>query len=88
MANWSALSSGTSNNLFGVSFPDASNGWAAGANGTILHTFDGGATWEPQGNFSEFLSGVVTIGTFAQGVDEAPVITGAVVSTTVTVRTI
>lgn len=34
--------------LFGVSFPDANNGWACGRWGTILHTADGGSTWEKQ----------------------------------------
>ena len=27
---------------------DANNGWAVGANGTILHTSDGGAHWVKQ----------------------------------------
>lgn len=34
--------------LFGVSFPDASTGFAAGADGTLVATTDGGATWAPQ----------------------------------------
>ena len=35
-------------NLYDVVFSDAGNGWAAGVDGTLLHTTDGGATWTPQ----------------------------------------
>lgn len=35
-------------NLNDVFFRDASNGWAVGDGGTIIHTGDGGATWGPQ----------------------------------------
>ena len=31
-----------------VVFLDATTGWAAGEDGTILHTTDGGLTWSPQ----------------------------------------
>ena len=34
--------------LTGVSFPDASNGWAVGIVGAILHTSNGGANWAKQ----------------------------------------
>jgi photosystem II stability/assembly factor-like uncharacterized protein len=34
--------------LTGVSFPDAQHGWAVGHGGVILHTNDGGLTWERQ----------------------------------------
>jgi photosystem II stability/assembly factor-like uncharacterized protein len=37
--------SGTLNDLFGVSFTDANNGWAVGGNGTILRTTNGGVTF-------------------------------------------
>ena len=37
--------SGTSNNLQGVAFADANNGWAVGLSATIVHTSNGGATW-------------------------------------------
>jgi photosystem II stability/assembly factor-like uncharacterized protein/putative cell wall-binding protein len=36
------------NPLHSVAFVDARNGWAVGDGGTILHTSDGGATWNPQ----------------------------------------
>ena len=42
------LDSGTTNDLFTVSFPDERNGFAAGVDGTILATTDGGATWAPR----------------------------------------
>jgi photosystem II stability/assembly factor-like uncharacterized protein len=34
--------------LEGVDMVSATEGWAVGAQGTILHTTDGGATWSPQ----------------------------------------
>jgi photosystem II stability/assembly factor-like uncharacterized protein len=34
--------------LTGVSFPDAQHGWAVGHEGVILHTGDGGLTWQRQ----------------------------------------
>jgi photosystem II stability/assembly factor-like uncharacterized protein len=37
-----AQDSGTTAGLWGVSFIDANTGWAVGANGTILHTKNGG----------------------------------------------
>ena len=53
------------NTLYGVSFPDASNGWVVGASdeygdgSVILHTSDGGASWTPQNsNLSGELVGV------------------------------
>ena len=42
------LDSGTTNDLFTVSFPDERNGFAAGIDGTIVATTDGGATWSPR----------------------------------------
>ncbi len=34
--------------LFSLSFPSEAEGWACGRHGTILHTRDGGLTWEKQ----------------------------------------
>jgi len=34
--------------LYGIAFVDARTGWAVGRNSLILHTADGGATWEVQ----------------------------------------
>jgi photosystem II stability/assembly factor-like uncharacterized protein len=45
---WTPQVSGTTQSLNGVSFPDASHGWAVGNGGTILATSNGGTTWTPQ----------------------------------------
>jgi photosystem II stability/assembly factor-like uncharacterized protein len=45
---WTPQTSGTTQNLLGMSFPDGNDGWAVGNNGTILHTTDAGAPWTPQ----------------------------------------
>ncbi|HID87604.1 MAG TPA: hypothetical protein EYP55_09560, partial [Anaerolineae bacterium] len=34
--------------LFDIHFVDADHGWIAGANGTILHTANGGVSWVPE----------------------------------------
>jgi photosystem II stability/assembly factor-like uncharacterized protein len=47
---WAVQSSGTANNLFSVHFVNANEGWAVGANNTILHTTNGGTTWAAQTN--------------------------------------
>ena len=39
------LDTGTTKDLFSVSFPDERNGYAAGVDGTIVATNDGGASW-------------------------------------------
>jgi photosystem II stability/assembly factor-like uncharacterized protein len=50
-ASWVTQTSGTTANLFGVSFTSVLTGWAVGEdNGTILHTTDGGTNWTPQTN--------------------------------------
>ncbi len=46
---WSALTSGTANNLFSVHFVNNNEGWAVGASNTILHTTNG-ATWAAETN--------------------------------------
>jgi photosystem II stability/assembly factor-like uncharacterized protein len=43
-----AQNSGTTSQLFGVSFTDANTGTAVGQGGTIVRTADGGATWTAQ----------------------------------------
>jgi photosystem II stability/assembly factor-like uncharacterized protein len=46
-ASWEVVSLPTEG--FGtkkISFPDANNGWAVGSYGTIVHTSDGGKSWE------------------------------------------
>ena len=45
---WQSISSGTTNLLRAVHFPNAQNGWAVGSGGTLLRSTDGGATWAAQ----------------------------------------
>jgi len=45
---WTAVTSGTTADLYSVIFFDESNGWASGSGGTIIHTTDGGNTWSAQ----------------------------------------
>jgi photosystem II stability/assembly factor-like uncharacterized protein len=40
--------------LFDVSFPTASQGWACGRWGTVIHTTDGGQTWGRQDSTTEY----------------------------------
>jgi hypothetical protein len=51
---------GSGSSLFDVFFLNANEGWAVGANGTILHTINGGTTWtlEANGLTTAFLTGV------------------------------
>ncbi|MBI4337678.1 MAG: PKD domain-containing protein [Chloroflexi bacterium] len=46
--SFSALNTGTEDDLLAVDFVDAQHGWAVGANGTVLKAIDGGATWQLQ----------------------------------------
>ena len=48
-ATWTSLSSGTSLDLYRISFASATEGWIAGGGtdaSVLLHTTDGGQTWE------------------------------------------
>jgi photosystem II stability/assembly factor-like uncharacterized protein len=40
--------------LFSVSFPNEREGWVCGRWGTILHSSDGGKTWEPQQSGTDY----------------------------------
>ncbi len=42
---WSAQQAPTTEQLFGVSFPSLTSGFAAGTNGTIIYTTNGGHAW-------------------------------------------
>ena len=46
--SWQPQTSGTTRDLWSVYFIDASTGWVAGDEGTIIKTDDGGETWLPQ----------------------------------------
>ena len=45
--NWQGLTTGETP-LNGVSFYNKALGWAVGVTGTVIHTSDSGATWQPQ----------------------------------------
>ena len=45
---WKKLQSPVNSTLRTLSFTDSLTGWAAGENGVILHTTDGGLSWESQ----------------------------------------
>jgi len=45
-AQWTAMSSGTTASLRGLSVVDGRTVWASGTKGTVVRTTDGGATWE------------------------------------------
>ena len=44
----SSSRSRTARSLLGVGFADEKSGWAVGAEGTLLHTSDGGIRWDRQ----------------------------------------
>jgi photosystem II stability/assembly factor-like uncharacterized protein len=54
-ANWEQVAAPVHATLTTVSFADAQHGWVAGHDSAILHTADGGKTWELQ-NFEPELS--------------------------------
>ena len=45
---WACLPTGITNDLNAVDFVDPYIGWVAGDDGTVLHTTDGGLSWQPQ----------------------------------------
>jgi M6 family metalloprotease-like protein len=45
---WTKLNDPTTKQLTSVCFVDGNNGWAVGAQGVIIHTSDGGSTWNVQ----------------------------------------
>jgi len=49
-AQWTNIGPG-GNALSGISFRTATDGWVCGANGTLLRTADGGATWATEPAF-------------------------------------
>ena len=46
--SWSQVPAPVSSDLLALSFPNASQGWAVGHDGVVLHTADGGKTWIKQ----------------------------------------
>ena len=46
--NWTQVNVPVQSDLLAVNFPTASEGWAVGHDGVVLHTADGGKTWAKQ----------------------------------------
>lgn len=44
---WVIQNSGTNQDLWAIYFQDQNKGWAAGKEGTLIKTTNGGATWDP-----------------------------------------
>ena len=55
-SSWSPKESGTSENLYDVTFKTSLEGVVAGANGVVKYTSDGGFTWHED----TYLSGLTT----------------------------
>jgi photosystem II stability/assembly factor-like uncharacterized protein len=49
-SQWTQLSSGTTNILLGINFPDANTGFVAGSPSTIIKTTNEGLNWNSQSN--------------------------------------
>jgi photosystem II stability/assembly factor-like uncharacterized protein len=47
LAQWAPEASGTTETLRAIHFVSRTHGWAAGYNGTIIRTTNGGTTWSP-----------------------------------------
>jgi photosystem II stability/assembly factor-like uncharacterized protein len=54
-SQWFTLTSGTTEHLYSVYFTSPATGWAAGANGTILKTTNGGTNWFAQTGTSSWI---------------------------------
>src|SRR5690349_10653266 len=46
--SWVTQTSGTTTDIWSVSFANMNAGWASGSSGLILHTSDGGTNWTSQ----------------------------------------
>ncbi len=79
-SGWSLQTSGTTNELRSVHFVNATEGWAAGANATLLHTTNGGTAWTPFITGAEAARGFNTV----RAVDQNTIWAGG---TSVIVRT-
>lgn len=50
---WKQVNSGTDKHLYGVNFIDGKLGWAAGSNGFVFSSKDGGNTWMETGQIAQ-----------------------------------
>jgi photosystem II stability/assembly factor-like uncharacterized protein len=58
---WAPQTSGTANELRSVHFINVNEGWAAGANATLLRTTNGGSAWTPVMTGAEAARGFNTV---------------------------
>ncbi|HKQ06250.1 MAG TPA: YCF48-related protein [Blastocatellia bacterium] len=65
-ATWGQKPSGTSQELRSVNFVSEAEGWAAGANATLLHTTNGGDTWSAVATGADPTKGFGTVGFLSQ----------------------
>src|SRR5207237_1169350 len=59
--SWAPQTSGTTNELRSVHFVSDNEGWAAGANVTLLHTTNSGSAWAPVNTGAEAARGFTTV---------------------------
>jgi photosystem II stability/assembly factor-like uncharacterized protein len=52
---WHMQTSPVQEDIVSVSFADTLNGWAVTANGTVIHTSDGGVDWQVQHTIDKFM---------------------------------
>ena len=52
--HWEAIDAGISTALTAITFADQQNGWAVGHDAVVLHSSDGGETWQEQYRDPEF----------------------------------
>jgi len=57
--DWQVQTSPIQDDLVSVSFADSLNGWAVSDSGTVIHTINGGLTWEIQHTFDRLLHGKI-----------------------------
>lgn len=69
---------GTSSNLYGITFADATHGWAVGDGPTVVRTGDGGATWTAAGKLP-IPTGFAAVNLPARAVAFTDALTGVVV---------
>lgn len=72
------ISVAPSANLYGITFADATHGWAVGDGPTVVRTSDGGATWAPTGKLP-IPTGFAPVNLPARSVAFSDELTGVVV---------
>lgn len=65
--HWKQVAAPVRSDLLALSFPNASDGWAVGHDGVVLHTADGGRTWVKQ--FDGKMAAVVLAADYRKRID-------------------